>query len=257
MSRSNWGGGIALNAKIHESAFIDTGVIVMSEAEIGPRVSLGSFSFIGERTKLLAGAQVLARTHIHEDVQIGEDDDIGADTTIHKGSYFESDVTVGPEVSIGAGALILAGAVVCPNFINANVNKDNEKMSKNAREIEECVTIGPNVVLPDQVEIGFGAIIPTQRTIAYIGSFGDKNRFVTIYGSDTGPCYSVGCQIGIDFTTFCTRVANKDDTTNESAATYVPYLDVFNLAGLAVQNAYDAERRFIDELKDQRVSLSM
>src|SRR5690606_28859301 len=89
-----------------------------------------------------------------------------------------------------------------------------------------------------------------------IGNFGAKNRVVTIYGSNRGPRFSVGCQIGVSYDVLRDRVANNSQTTSESAGMYNPFLPIFNQIALTVQKAFDAESSLIDELREMRKELT-
>jgi acetyltransferase-like isoleucine patch superfamily enzyme len=193
------------------------------------------------------------RSIIEEAAFVGIDVTLGEDVIIRQGSQvcFESfigdRVLVGPRVRIGHRALIMDDAQICPG--------DVTKHSTDARKIGAFATIGPGVLLHDEVELGENAIVPTQRTIVSLGNFGAKNRVVTIYGSDTGPLYSVGCQMGIQYSALVGRVGNATVTTEESASTYSPFLHVFNEIGRVVQQAYDAEANLVAELKATRETL--
>ncbi len=177
-------------------------------------------------------------------VQVGDDVLIGPDTHIGPRSIIGDKVRIGPDVGIEADVFIMHEAQVCPNPVYSK--------STNARTIQAGSTIGPRVLLHDEVELGPQAIIPSQRTIASIGNLGSKNRVVTIYGAMDGPLYSVGCQIGITFAVLRERVFDSTATSPESAATYAPYLGVFSDVGRVVQDAYDSEESLIEEILGMR-----
>lgn len=203
--------------------------------DIHPSAEIAEHVRFGEFVEVQNGAL------IEEGVRLGGEVSVGAGSTIGCGGFLDANVVVGPNVTIRHNSLIMAGAKVCPDKVKSK--------SSNARELGGDVIVGPGVKLHNEVELGYGAIVPTQRTIAHIGSFGDKNRIVTIYGSDDGPLFSVGCQMGIDYDTFKDRVGSHEDTEADSANTYDPYLDIFNKIGHVVQTAYDGETALIEDLK--------
>jgi carbonic anhydrase/acetyltransferase-like protein (isoleucine patch superfamily) len=210
---------ISPNANVAESAILSDGVVISDNAVIGGDVFLGYGCKVGEMSDI-------------------------ADY-----SRLGSDVIVGPDVTIYPAALILAGTQVCPNPVRQH--------SSDARKLLSFVTIGEEVLLHDEVELGLSAIVPNQRTIAMIGNLGSNNRVVTIYGSDEGPRFSIGCQIGVDYDTVCSRVAGHTETDAPSASTYDPYLGIFNAIGAVVQTAYDREANLVAELKALRAELDM
>lgn len=114
------------------------------------------------------------------------------------------------------------------------------------------VAVGPRVLLPDEVELGNDAMVPTQGTIVAIGHFGSKGRIVTIYGSDEGPRFSIGCQAGKTFREIKHNVTHNTHTTRASANSYRRFLPVFSKIGRVVQKAYDREGGLIEELRSQR-----
>ncbi len=204
---------------------------------------------IGEGARVHTGAFLHDNVFLDRNVEIGERTEIGSNCSIRRGSVIGHDVLMGPGVIMAPEALIMENAQIC---INAVV-----KHSSNARQFLNGVSIGPNVLLHDEVELGFSAIVPSQRTIAHLGHLGSKNRVVTIYGSDDGPRYSIGCQIGIDFSTVKERVANGTATQIGSANTYTPFLGAFAEIGSAVQAAYEKETWLVEEIKATRAELGM
>lgn len=174
---------------------------------------------------------------------------IGYGTIIDSKALILPNVTIGPRVRIGRAALLMTGARVCPD--------DVADKSSNARELGHGVTIGENVVLDNAVEIGDGAIIPAQNTIATIGKFGDKQRTVTIYGSDDGPRFSIGCNIGVDLGLIKEHVAGATYTSVSSASAYDPYIGVFESIGKVVQEAYRDNHTLIDEIRQFRLDVGL
>lgn len=200
-------------------------------------------------TKIADSAEIRGMAEIGRDVVIGSRSKIGNNTIIGEGSVIGENVTVGPYVKLGLGVLIMDGAKICPSFVRSG--------SKNARELLNGVTIGNGVFLHNEVEIGQGAIIPTQRTIACLGNFGSKNRVVTVYGSDKGPLYSIGCQIGVPYEHFEDHVARATFTVQSSADTYRPFLHIFASVGEVVQEAYNGEAQTVQMLKVRRDEIGM
>ena len=120
------------------------------------------------------------------------------------------------------------------------------------RTIKDNVTIGPGIVLPSEVQLGSYAIIPTLDSIAQIGRFGESRRMVTVYGSEDGPLYGVGCQFGIDGQEFRGRILDNRGTSEESAADYGNHFGEIESLGTKVQQAYEREGNLVNELLDQR-----
>lgn len=205
---------------------------------------ISPLAFIDPTATLAPDVRVGAAAHISADVHISAGTAIGELAWVGEYSVIGTGVTIGPKVRIGCGALILDRAKICPNNVLS--------VSSDGRTLLDNVTIGHSVLLHDEVELGAGAIIPNQRTIAMIGNFGSKNRVVTIYGSDAGPCYSIGCQIGVHLSVFKSNVASSYMTSSESAATYAPYLDTFQQIGCVVQAAYDTAASQVADLKARR-----
>jgi UDP-3-O-[3-hydroxymyristoyl] glucosamine N-acyltransferase len=212
----------------------------MSSAQISPEAI-----FVNrESLKIGVGSYIGDGAVIDENVTVGEQSSIFAEAQIGYGSRIGNDVLIGHGTRIKDRALILDGARICPNTVKSG--------SRDAKTLLDGVTIGEGVLLHDEVELGVGAIIPSQRTIAFLGSFGAKNRVVTIYGSDKGPRYSVGCQIGVGLKTLRDRVAKATYSTAESAGTYEPFLGIFHKVGDTVQTAYDKEARQVEDMKNLR-----
>jgi UDP-3-O-[3-hydroxymyristoyl] glucosamine N-acyltransferase len=211
---------ISPTAKVAESAIVRPNVCIEDGARVSDGVVLGDGTYIAER------AEVGRCTHT------------------------EAGVIIGAGACIREGGLILAGAQVCPNPVEHPASTD-------ARKLLERATIGQGVLLHDEVELSWDAIIPTQETIVMLGNLGFKRRVVTIYASDYGPRYSIGCQMGVSLATIKKRVGHNSATTAKSAGTYAPYLGIFGDIGNVVQKAYDRETRLVDELKDQRRTLGI
>lgn len=195
------------------------------------------------------GVIVQPGANICDSATIKSGSHIGRGTQIGEQTYIDGGVTIGPRVIISRFVLVMERARICPNNV-LSVSSDGRSIGANS-------SIGPGVLLHDEVEIGAYAIIPTQRTIAHLGNLGSKNRVVTVYGSDYGPRYSIGCQIGIDFDDFICRVAKSTSTVTESSSTYVPYLNVFNDLGSVVQTAYEQESGLVDEIREMRDELQL
>lgn len=217
---------------------------ISPDAYISPHATVHPSAVINPYVSISAGTHISRYVELRDLATIGGGVSIAERTGIGAHSIVEGGVQIGRSVSIANSALILAGAVICPNKVRS--------VSSNGRELREEVTVGPNVLLHDEVELGSGAIIPTQKTIAMIGSFGKKRRVVTIYGSDEGPRYSIGCMMGRPFDKVKEHVMGSTNTTEASANAYLPFLDIFNEIGGTVQRAYDAETGLVEELKLQR-----
>lgn len=201
-------------------------------------------AYIGEEFAHGRGIYIGERADIGDFGYLGTNSTVGDGTRIEADFWIGPNVTIGPNVIIGAKALILNGAKICPNPVKS--------VSSDGRELGSWITVGKKVLLHDEVELGDCAMVPTQRTIATIGNLGAKNRVVTIYGSQDGPLFCVGCCIGFSYDEIVKDI-NKD--TSKSAATYRPYLDVFNQIGKIVQTAFDKEAKLVDELLTQHLEL--
>lgn len=188
--------------------------------------------------------------NLEEGVSIGASTVVGSNTSIYRYSAIGRGVVIGPDVYIDSEVLIMDDAQICPNPINLTHSSD-------ARRLMDGVSIGPGVLLHDEVELGYHAIVPTQRTIAHLGHLGAKNRVVTIYGDDEGPLISVGCQIGVTLRTLEQRVATAAATLTDSANTYKPFLTAFSEIGQAVQQAYEKEAPLVQEIKAVRAELNL
>lgn len=215
----------------------------MVRSYISPEAKIGSGVLIKK------GATIDHGTRIGNYVKIGAFATIGVDSSIGHGSIIERGVLIGSKVAIGELALLMENAQVCPNSVHTN--------SSDARTLQRHVSVGPNVLLHDEVELGPYAIIPSQRTIAHIGSLGSKNRVVTIYGSDEGPRYSIGCQIGESLDVIKDHINKHLHTSDDSAATYRPFIGIFDEIGTAVQTAYDKAAPLVAEIKDMRLEAGM
>lgn len=205
-------------------------------------------STIGYRFKINPGSSVGRGAVIGNDVTLGNNSHVLYGTKVGESSFIGDGVIIGPNVKILQQCLIMDGAQVCPNDVSSG--------SSNARELRDGVSVGPGVFLHDEVELGVGAIVPTQRTIQSIGNFGSKNRVLTIHGSDHGPRISIGCQVSISLHRARSRInTSYGEAEAGSADTYAPYLSVFESIGRQVQKAYYAEEDLVREIKAKRLAL--
>ncbi len=208
-----------------------------------------STASIHETAHIGVGTQVYEGAIVCADVTIGASCYIGGSSTICGGSWIGNSVHVGPNVLIGDYALIQGFARICPDRVSSG--------SSDARRLLAGATIGEGVLLHNEVELGLHATIPSQRTIASLGNFGTKNRVVTIYGSNEGPRFSIGCQVGVTWETIRSNIRLSEHTQPESAATYEPFLPVFKQVAAVVQKAYDRESNHVAELQAMRQALGM
>lgn len=188
-------------------------------------------------------------TNPEANLRIDESAIISPRASVHEPGVIEAGVVVGPNVYIDGGVLLMQGAVVCPN--------DVRSVSSNGRQLEGNVTVGPGVLLHDEVELGYGTIVPTQDCIAHIGSFGAKNRVITIHGSDIGPLYSLGCHVAVEYDKLKHEIRRAHHSSNDSAASYKRFVEVFGYIGDTVQRAYLKEEGLVREIKDRRKSLGL
>ncbi len=212
-------GRVHPESNVHPTASIHDTATIMKGASVGPNSSVGAMSVVNSAAELSWDVHVLER------------------------------VTVGAGVVVGHATLFMHGAKICPDYVNRH--------SSDARKVSPMSTIGLGVDLHNEVELGPGAIVPSQRTIMHIGHFGSKNRVVTIYGSELGPRFSIGCQVGVDLDTIRDRVANNSVSSPSSAGTYTPYLPMFDAVGRQVQDAYNQERDTIEYLMEYRQKLGL
>ncbi|MCB0396799.1 MAG: UDP-3-O-(3-hydroxymyristoyl)glucosamine N-acyltransferase, partial [Flavobacteriales bacterium] len=119
-------------AGIHASAVIADNARLGENIFIGPLVTIGEGTIVGNGTRIHAGS------HIGENVRIGDD------STIHPGVKIYDDCVIGKACTIHGGAIIGAdGFGFAPNTEN---------------EYQKVPQIG-NVVLEDMVEIGANTTI--------------------------------------------------------------------------------------------------
>ncbi len=120
----------------------------MSKSGISRTAQVPRTAKIGPRTRVGDSAQLGQWVVLGSDTSVGEHTGIGARSRI--GDF----VLIGPNVHIESAAIILRGARICPNDVHS--------VSSDGRSLNSQVTVGPNVLLHDEVELGSGAIIPTQ-----------------------------------------------------------------------------------------------
>jgi UDP-3-O-[3-hydroxymyristoyl] glucosamine N-acyltransferase len=238
---------IADSAEVHENAVIDDGVKIGYLAAVDRYARIGKNTIVEDAVRIGEACVIGAGTKIGWEARIGRHVKIADEVVIGRQSYIGDNSKIGKGVPVGNAALILPFAEIAPDFIHSQ--------SSNAREIGHYFTLGEGVVLHGEVEIGNNAIVPTQRTIAFLGAFGSKNRTVTIYGSDQGPLFSIGCQVGKTLPSIKENVVQHANTTSESASTYEPFLPVFDQIGTIVQAAYEKEGAYVAELKAMRQEL--
>lgn len=208
---------------------------------------IASSAYVDVTARLSPDVVVGEQASIRQGVTLGYGTHVGARTCIGRDSSIGAGVEIGPDVRIGESVLVMEGALICPNEVESN--------STDARTLQDKVVIGRGVLLHDEVELGNGAIVPNQRTIACLGHLGGKGRMLTVYGSDTGPRYSVGCRLGINYDALVQSVEENISTTPESAQTYVPYLGILDQIGTVVQAAYNSSGAAVAELKSLRAAL--
>lgn len=188
---------------------------------------------------------------------------IGAGTTIGAGVRLGREVSLGRDVKIWGQTILGRGVKITNNFSlgiksyianGASVDQRRSRVQKHEylRITEGNITIGQGVALPDEVQLGSNAIIPTNDTIGQIGRFGTTKRMLTAYGSDDEPLVSVGCQYGITIADLKGRVSNHTGTSEASAADYARHMPEIEALGLQVQAAYEREGNLIEELVAQR-----
>jgi carbonic anhydrase/acetyltransferase-like protein (isoleucine patch superfamily) len=185
-----------------------------------------------------------ARSHIHPAVILEDEVVIEDDVTIQTSTYLGRSVHIGWGAGIGPLNFFAEGSSL--------PHGPNDSPHQYLRQTKERVLVGPRVKLPSEAQIGRNAIIPTSATVAQIGRFGTSKRMVTVYGSDSGPLFGVGCQFGIDIDVLKKRVASSTDTSTNSAADYKKHMPEIETLGIEVQAAYDRESNLIAELIGQR-----
>lgn len=210
---------------------------------------MSQISYVHPTALIDPTARLGQEARIGDEVTIKEGSVVGACSTIDSAAYIGKVVTIGSNVAVHTQAMVLDGAKICKDSVEVH--------STNARQIGMMASIGEDVVLHGEVELGVGAIVPSQRTITHLGHLGSKNRVVTIYGSEVGPRYSVGCQVGVSLDKIAERVNVASNTARESADSYIPYLPIFDSLGQVVQKAYDQERATIDAMMQMRIDLGL
>ncbi|RTK94695.1 hypothetical protein EKI60_02195 [Candidatus Saccharibacteria bacterium] len=164
------------------------------------------------------------------------------------------DVVVGPNARVYRGAYLGDGVVIedSADVFWGAVLLDGVRLGKHAN-VHEKTIVGPGVIVPEDTELGWDMVIPSNDTFSALGNMGLRQRTMAIYGSDTGPLLSLS---GAMFTnrTLADLVENLDtkfDTTDESVALYRPRLSEVEEVGQKVQEAYDRNRDLVEELRQQ------
>ncbi len=206
------------------------------EVQVEKPTYIGSVKRIG--SNCLIGDGVI----IDDGVEIGERITIGDKTVLENG------VTLTDELDVGAQVFFCAGSSID--------SMQRERTHHYLRSIHDRTIIGPRVVLPSEVQIGPYAVVPTTKSIAQIGPFGESKRMVTVNGSDDGPQYNVGCQKGISYETFKERICSSEETTETSAADYKKNLKRIARLAEKVQRAYSKEPALVSELREQALTYS-
>lgn len=188
--------------------------------------SIGANCFIGANTILKDGVS------------------LGDDIRIAGYSVLESGVDIGHEFHLERGAYLAEGATVA--------EFSGWRRHYYLRKTVGRATIGANVLLPNEVQLGDNAVIPTSDSIAQIGRFGTSKRMVTVYGSPYEPLYSVGCQYRITIGRFKQRVCSNTETVPQSATDYQKHMPEIEALGECVQAAYEREENLVEELLEQR-----
>ncbi len=220
-----------LSADMHE--FLQSGTHKIDDsADFQATTVLGKVLGIGYCTRLNGYSK------ISDGVLLGKYVDVGSYTFLAK------NVLIGSFSTLGSHNYFASGSVLPQR----SLDRDHVYM----RKTWDNVTVGRNVVLPQEVQLGEGAIIPATETVGQIGRFGDKKRMVTAYGSDAGPLYSVGCQFGISMSVFKDRIFNNTQTESSSALDYAKNIEQIESLGIAKQRAYDDRQRLVDELLAER-----
>jgi len=188
---------------------------------------------------------------------IGANAEIGEDVVVKAGVFLGNNVNVVGRTILEKGVKITDGFSINPGAYFAEGARVAPRKTKATRHSYmrialDSVIIGPNVVLPTEVQLGKKAVIPTTDSIAEIGRYGTSRRMVTAYGSAKEPLYSVGCQYGIGIARFKDRVAKNTGTEPKSAADYAKHMPEIEALGITVQAAYEREANLIDELRAQR-----
>ena len=175
-------------------------------------------------------------------VRIGASAEIGVNTTIR------SEARIGQGASIGGFGFIGRGVTI-PGLVRRRHTYHDE--------IRDNAVIGHGVTLPAEYQLGNDAVIPNSNCITSVGRLGSTQRMVTVYGSDEGPLYGVGCQFGIAEDVFHARVTSSTETHSDSAADYARYWSVLTAAGLMVQRAYELAHTQVEDLRaEARVALT-
>lgn len=215
------------------------------------------------RREGLSAFDIDSETTISNDAILGVIKKIGKGCTIGSQVILKDGVFLGSNVWLDSQTILERGVRITKGFVighrayfaeNASVERLGPVPVQHTyrRTLHENVTIGPNVTLPSEVQLGVYAVVPTTESVGQIGRFGTKKRMVTAYGSPEGPLYGVGCQYGISANIFRARISNSTGTSNESALDYFKHFEEIEALGMKVQTAYDLETALVEELLAQR-----
>lgn len=200
---------------------------------------------------------------IDDEVRIGHVRKIGKNSIIGFATAIEDDVVLGDHVEVGPNSVIRKGTYLSDDFSipygraffdhNSGV-EPSIHLTRHTflRTVHENISVGAGVILPSEVQLGEGAVIPVQNSIQQIGRFGDSQRMVTAYGSPEGPLYSVGCQYGISINTFRMRAKTNTETSAASAGDYLNNMSYIEEAGQFAQKAYEQNSNAVSDLLAHR-----
>lgn len=247
MSQVNFAEFIALNpvgglspellARVGEGAF-DVNQLVDPSVRFDPTCRLGLIKHIG------AGSVLRAQVEVYNGAEIGQDTWVGKRVVIGENTY------LGDRTDVGANSYIAQSARIAD--IDAERLSLIERSGLDPRTLEKGAIIGPQVVLPSEVQLAPYAVVPTSDSILQLGPFGTRHRMVTVYGSDRRPLYSVGCQFGISLERLLERANKATDTTQASGADYLDNQHRLRDAGQQVQDAYMGSLPLVRALRRER-----
>ncbi|QSQ19839.1 bifunctional UDP-N-acetylglucosamine diphosphorylase/glucosamine-1-phosphate N-acetyltransferase GlmU [Pyxidicoccus parkwayensis] len=169
------------------TAYIEEGVVIGADSEVGPSVTLSSGTIIGQRVTIGQGSVITASTvadgtvikpyTVLEEAKVGERNVIGPFARLRPGTELAEDVHLGNfvetkktqlgrgskanhltylgDAKIGAGCNVGAGTITC-NYDGVN---------KHVTELGDGVFIGSDTQLVAPVKVGDGAYVGAGTTV--------------------------------------------------------------------------------------------
>ena len=157
------------------------------DAQIGPGVYLGAFSYIGSQAKIGKGAKIYPHAFIGDGVEIGEN------TVVHTGVKVYANCKIGNHCSIHAGTVIGSdgfgfapqddgtyqaipqiGSVIIEDHVDIGANTVIDRATMGATIIKSGVKLDNLIQLAHNVEIGRDTVIAAQAGVSGSTKIGEN-----------------------------------------------------------------------------------